>query len=57
MLGQRISENVGDFITFKVLTDDTLKVIHQSNICSAHDPTAKNLCLDLLAQWGLSQNH
>ena len=44
----RISENVSDFKTFKVLTDDTLKAIHQSNICSAHDSTAKNLCLDPL---------
>ena len=43
-----ISENVGPFMTFKVLTNDTLKVIHQSNIHSACDPTAKNLCLDLL---------
>ena len=43
-----ISENDSHFMTFKVLTNDTLKVINQSNICSAHDPTAKNLCLDLL---------
>ena len=44
----RISENVGNFMTFKVLTNDTLKVIHWSNIHSVHDPTAKNLCLDSL---------
>ena len=43
-----ISENVGNFMTFKVLTDDTLKVIHWLNIHSACDPTAKNLCLDPL---------
>ena len=45
-----VSENVGNFMTFKVLTYDTLKIIHRSNICSAHDPTAKNLCLDLLIE-------
>ena len=44
----RVSENVGNFMTFKVLTDDTLKVIHQSNIRSVHDRTAKNLNLDQL---------
>ena len=44
----RISENVSDFKTFKVLSNDTLGAIHQSNICSARDPTAKNLHLDLL---------
>ena len=38
----RISENVGHFMTFKVLANDTLKVIHWSNIHSLHDPTAKN---------------
>ena len=44
----RISEDVGDFMTFKVLTNDTLKVIHQLNIHSVHDPTTKNLHLDPL---------
>ena len=43
-----ISENVSHFMTFKVLANDTLKVIQRSNICSAHDPTAKNLHLDPL---------
>ena len=43
-----ISKNVGNFMTYKVLTDNTLKVIHHSNICSAHDPTSKNLCHDPL---------
>ena len=28
-----VSENVGNFMTFKVLTNDTLKIIHHSNIC------------------------
>ena len=44
----RISEKISDFKTFKVLTNDTLEAIHQSKIRSARDPTAKNLCLDLL---------
>jgi hypothetical protein len=43
-----ISENVGNFITFKILTDDTHKVIYHSNLCSARDPTAQNLLIDLL---------
>ena len=43
-----ISENVGNFTTFKVLTNDMLKVIHHSNVCSACDPASKNLHLDPL---------
>ena len=43
-----ISKNVGNFMTYKVLTDDTLKIIHHSNICLAHDPTSKNLHCDPL---------
>jgi hypothetical protein len=35
-------------MTFKILTDDTLKVIHQSNVRSALNPHAKNLQLDPL---------
>ena len=30
-----ISENVGHIMTFKILTDDTLKIVHRSNVCSA----------------------
>jgi hypothetical protein len=30
-----ISESVGHAMTFKILTDDTLKVIHRSNVRSA----------------------
>ena len=33
---------------FKILTDDTLKVIHRSNIRSALDPNSRNLCIDPL---------
>jgi hypothetical protein len=43
-----ISESVGHAMTFKILTDDTLKIIHQSNVRSALNPHAKNLQLDPL---------
>ena len=43
-----IRENVGNFMTFKVLTDDTLKVIHCSNIHLAHGAESKNMHLDPL---------
>jgi hypothetical protein len=42
------SENVGHFMTYKILTDDTRWIIHRSNICLAADPNARNLRLDLL---------
>jgi hypothetical protein len=43
-----VSKNVGHFMTYKILTDDTHRIIHHSNICSAADPNARNLHLDLL---------
>jgi hypothetical protein len=43
-----ISENVGNFMTFKILTDDTHKIIYRSNLRSARDPNAQNLCIDPL---------
>jgi hypothetical protein len=43
-----VSENVGHFMTYKILMDDTRWIIHHSNIHSAADPNARNLCLDLL---------
>jgi hypothetical protein len=43
-----ISKSVGHTMTFKILTDDTLKVIHQSNVRSALNLHAKNLRLDPL---------
>jgi hypothetical protein len=43
-----VSENVGHFMTYKILTDDTHRIIHRSNIRSAADPHARNLRLDLL---------
>jgi hypothetical protein len=41
-----IAEHVGHRMTFKVLTDDTQKVICRSNIRSALSSTAPNLRLD-----------
>ena len=38
-----IAEHVGHALTFKILTDDTLKIIHRSNIRSALNPTSENL--------------
>jgi hypothetical protein len=35
-------------MTYKILTDDTRRIIHRSNICSAADPNARNQRLDLL---------
>ena len=43
-----ISKNVGNFMTFKVLTNDMLKVVHHSNVCSTRDLASKNLHLDPL---------
>ena len=43
-----VSENVGHFMTSKILTDDTHRIIHRSNIRSAADPNSRNLRLDLL---------
>jgi hypothetical protein len=43
-----VSENVGPFMTYKILMDDTHQVIHCSNIRSAADPNARNLRLDPL---------
>jgi hypothetical protein len=43
-----ISESIRHAMTFKILTDDTLKVIHQSNVRLALNPHAKNLQLDPL---------
>jgi hypothetical protein len=43
-----ISKSVGHAMTFKILTDNTLKVIYRSNVRSALNPHAKNLQLDPL---------
>ena len=42
-----IAEHVGHSMTYKIVTDDTKKVIHQSNVCLADDPLTPNLRLDL----------
>ena len=41
-----IAENVGHAMTFKILTDDTHKVISRSNVRSADNPSSLNLRLD-----------
>jgi hypothetical protein len=43
-----VSKNVGHFMTYKILTDDTRRIIHRSNIRLAADPHARNLRLDPL---------
>jgi hypothetical protein len=43
-----VSENVGHFMTYKILMDDTGWIIHHSNIRSAADPNVRNLRLDPL---------
>jgi hypothetical protein len=43
-----VSNNVGHFMTYKILTDDTRQIIHCSNIRSVADPNARNLRLDPL---------
>jgi hypothetical protein len=43
-----ISESVRHAMTFKILTDDTLNIIHRSNVRLALNPHAKNLRLDPL---------
>jgi hypothetical protein len=43
-----ISESVGHAMTFKILMDNTLKVIHRSNVRLALNLHAKNLRLDPL---------
>jgi hypothetical protein len=41
-------QSVGHAMTFKILMDDTLNVIHQSNVRSALNLHTKNLRLDPL---------
>jgi hypothetical protein len=43
-----IAEHVGHAMTFKVLTDDTQKIVYHSNIRSAVDSKTHNLRLDPL---------
>ena len=43
-----IAEHVGHAMTFKILTDDTSKIISRSNVRSADGPMEYNLCLDPL---------
>jgi hypothetical protein len=41
-----IAENCGDALTWKILTEDTQKVIIRSAVCSAENPMTRNLRLD-----------
>ena len=43
-----IAENVGHDMTYKILTDDTKKVIYRSNVHSALTKEDHNKCVDLL---------
>jgi hypothetical protein len=43
-----ILEHVGHHMTFKILMDDTNKIIHHSNVCSALSKEDRNLKVDLL---------
>ena len=43
-------------MTFKILIDDTHKIIYRSNIRSAEDTDTRNICLDLF-DWEESITH
>ena len=43
-------------MTYKILTDDTKKVIHRSNVCLADDHLTPNLRLDLFDGEKVSSN-
>jgi hypothetical protein len=43
-----IAEHVGHAMTFKILTDNTCKIIYRWNICSALDPDSWNLRMEPL---------
>ena len=43
-----IAENVGHAMTFKILTDDTHKVIARSNVRPAHSSTERNRHLNMI---------
>ena len=43
-----IAENVGHTMTFKILTDDTHKVIVRSNVWRAHSSTERNRRLNMI---------
>jgi hypothetical protein len=43
-----ISEHVGNAMTYKILTDDTNKIIHRSSICLALQPHERNMHADAI---------
>ena len=42
----RVAEHVGNAMTFKILTDDTKKIIYHSEVRSALDHNTTNLRID-----------
>ncbi len=51
-----ISTNVGHAMTYKILCDKLLTVLHWSNLCSASNPSNPNLLLDPLDGENLPQS-
>jgi hypothetical protein len=43
-----IAEHVGHAMTFKILMDNTRKIIYRANIRSVLDPDSRNLCMEPL---------
>ena len=43
-----VAEHVGHAMKYKILTDDTKKVIYRANVWSAHTKLDRNKCVDLL---------
>jgi hypothetical protein len=40
-------ETVGHAMTYKILTGDTNKILHRSNVCTALDPNKPTVCTEL----------
>ena len=45
-----IAESVGHYMTFKILDDETKRVIHRSNVRSAEDPQTSNRRIDKILE-------
>ena len=43
-----VAENVGHFMTFRILTKDSSRIIHQANVCTALDNVSRNKTLNNL---------
>ena len=44
-----VAEHVGHMMTYKILTDDTYKIIYRSDVRSALDPSTRNKRIDFLS--------